>query len=320
MPPVIHDLAPESAPPRTSSDRWAAVGRLGDRVWSRMRRRSGLQSLYRRGPLTLRRSVHYLRYYGRLPRLVRPRTLNEKVNWRICFDRRELLSWTCDKLRMKQEAQRRDPGIAVPATLWQGTDLAELAALPLPDRWVLKANHSSQLVHLGAGRPSVAELEQVTRGWLTPSYQETVFGEWAYQQAEVCLLVEEWIGDDDGAPPADLKFLCFDGRVAVIQVHLSRYSDHTVAFYDPSWRRLPVTASKTPPAPEIPAPRNLAQLLEHAQRLSAGFDFIRVDLYDTDRGVVFGEFTPYPASGLVEFEPAGFDRYLGDLWTLPRRR
>ena len=298
----------------------AALRRAVRGLWQALRRTGLPQAVYRRAPLVVRRAVRFYRYHGRLPRVLRPRTLNEKVNWRICFDRRELLSWTCDKLRMKEEAQRRDPGIAVPRTIWQGTDVAELAALPLPDRWVLKANHASQLVHLGQGRPSVAELERVTDGWLAPSFQETVFEEWAYEQAERVLLVEEWIGDEEGASPADLKLYCFDGRVAVIQVHLDRHTHQTLAYYDPSWRRLPVTTPKTPTAPDVPPPAHLTALLEHASRLSAGFDFMRVDLYDTPQGVYFGEFTPYPASGMLAFEPSSFDRYLGDLWTLPRSR
>lgn len=293
------------------------VRRVLSRSWSTLRHSRAVQRVYRLVPLVVRRSVLFYRHHGRPPRVRDPRSFNEKINWRICFDRRELLSWTCDKMRMKDEAQRRDPGIAVPRTIWHGTDLAELVAQPLPNRWVLKPNHASQMVHLGRGRPTVAELERITAGWLEPTLQETLFEEWAYQHAERCLLVEEWIGDDDGAPPPDLKLLCFDGQVAVIQVHLSRYADHTVAFYDPSWRRLPVSTSKAPAAPDIPAPKNLDLLLEHASRLSAGFDFIRVDLYDTDRGVFFGEFTPYPSSGLVDWTPEGVDRQLGDLWRLP---
>lgn len=307
------------APPAMSGLR-GSVGRARGRAWSALRGSDVARTLYARTPRVVARSLIYLRHEGRLPRLLRPRTFSEKVNWRICFDRRELMAWSCDKLRMKEEAQRRDPSIAVPATIWRGTDLAELAALPLPDRWVLKANHASRLVHLGQGQPSVAELERLTAGWLGPSFQETTFREWAYGRAERCLVVEEWIGDEHGQSPPDLKLVCFDGTVAWIQVHGSRFSGHTVAVYDPQWRRLPVTTRKTPAGPDLPPPPDLAKVLEHASRLSAGFDFVRVDLYDTERGVFFGEYTPYPSSGLVEFDPPSVDRWLGDLWTLPRRR
>jgi len=304
-----------------TSDPGAVVRAVAGDAWSGLRRSGLARAAYRRVPLVVARSVLYLRHEGRLPDLVRPSTFTEKVNWRICFDRRELLSWTCDKLRMKEEARRRDPSVGVPTTLWHGTDLAELAALDLPDRWVLKANHASRLVHLGHGQPSVAELERITAGWLGPSFQEATFREWAYSRAARELLVEEWIGDEHGAPPADLKFFCFDGQVAHIEVHVSRFgADHGVSAYDPQWVHLPVRTRKTPPAPDLPAPANLPALLEHAARLSAGFDFIRVDLYDTVRGVFFGEYTPYPSSGLMELDPPSFDRRLGDRWTLPAVR
>lgn len=294
------------------------VGRaLVGSVASALRGTSLLSLGYRRIPPVALRVLLFYRAHNRFPRLRRPSTFTEKINWRVLFDRRDLLSWTCDKLQMKEEARRRDPDIAVPRTIWHGTDLAELAALPLPERWVLKANHASQRVHLGTGRPSVAELERVTEGWLERSFQDTSYREWAYAHAARCLVVEEWIGDADGTAPPDLKFFCFDGEVAMIAIHLSRFSDHTVAFYDPSWRKLPVTVPGNPAVPDVPEPENLDALLDHARRLSAGFDFIRVDLYNTARGVYLGEFTPYPASGFVVFEPTTFDQDLGRLWTLP---
>jgi hypothetical protein len=59
-------------------------------------------------------------------------------------------------------------------------------------------------------------------------------------------------------------------------------------------------------------------MLRHATELSAGFDFIRVDLFATERGIWFGEFTPYPGAGLSPFEPPEFDAELGSRWRLPR--
>jgi TupA-like ATPgrasp len=309
------------APLTTSPDHRTVVREAGRRTWTQLRRSGLARAVNRRVPLVVARSVLYYRHEGRLPRILGPQTFTEKVTWRICFDRRPLLAWTCDKLRMKEEARRRDPVIGVPRTLWHGTDLAELAALDLPDRWVLKANHASRLVHLGHGQPSVAELERITAGWLGPSFQEQTFREWAYARAARCLLVEEWIGDERGASPSDLKFFCFDGQVSHIEVHVSRFgADHAVSAYDPRWVRLPVRTRKAPGGPDLPAPENLPALLEHATRLSAGFDFIRVDLYDTERGVFFGEFTPYPSSGLMELDPPSFDRALGARWTLPAVR
>ena len=58
-------------------------------------------------------------------------------------------------------------------------------------------------------------------------------------------------------------------------------------------------------------------MLRIAEQIGAGFDFLRVDLYLTPKGVAFGEVTPYPGSGLMKFDPKGFDQELGAAWTLP---
>ena len=66
-----------------------------------------------------------------------------------------------------------------------------------------------------------------------------------------------------------------------------------------------------------PSPPNLDRMLEIAARLGQPFDFMRVDLYDDDGVLKFGELTPYPCSGLGRFDPASFDTELGKAWTLP---
>ncbi len=100
-------------------------------------------------PPLVRREIWYVQKYRRLGHLRRPVLFSEKVNWRILYDRRPLLAWTCDKLRMKEEAIRH--GVAVPQTYWSGHDLRELVDVQLPERWVLKPNHRSEIVHFGGG-------------------------------------------------------------------------------------------------------------------------------------------------------------------------
>jgi hypothetical protein len=68
----------------------------------------------------------------------------------------------------------------------------------------------------------------------------------------------------------------------------------------------------------MPPISNLARMLAVAERLGQPFDFIRVDLYDVDDLVEFGEFTPYPCGGLDRFVPPFLNLELGKAWTLPR--
>jgi len=125
-------------------------------------------------PPPLLRTVRYRQATGHLPPLRRPRTFSEKLNWRITFDRRELLAPTCDKLAMKEHARALAPGLVrVPETLWSGTDVGEL-----PGAWVLKPNHSCIRRLFGRGPADVAELRRRTAGWVgEQSWRRS--GEWA---------------------------------------------------------------------------------------------------------------------------------------------
>jgi len=266
-----------------------------------------------RWPLPLKRAVLYREAHGRWPRH-RPRTFTEKVNWRVVHDRRPLIGRLGDKLAMRDHAAEVLPSLRIPSVLWSGTDVGALAAADLPERWVLKPNHGTMRVHIGAGRPEVAELRRITTGWLDePLYRSR--GEWVYSQARRVLLAEEFLGS--GEPPADSKFLVFGGRVALVQVDTGRFGEHRRRLYTRDWTPVDVVEDVAP-GPLAPPPATLPRMLEVAETLGAAFDFVRVDLYDVDGEVWFGELTPYPGGGLDRFDPA-LDERLGALWQLPRR-
>ena len=269
-------------------------------------------------PMSLRRTVRYRTVHGRLPALRSPRTFTEKVTWRMLRDRRELLAPTCDKLAMKELAvDRAGDRVAVPRTLWSGRDLAELAASDVggPDdhHWVLKPNHRTGLVTFGSGRPDAAALAETTEGWLDPA-EWLDGGEWAYSRARPLLLAEERIGGPD-VQLVDHKLYVFDGVVRMVQTDSDRFGAHSCRLYDPDWAYLGGTRD-FPVGPPVPRPARLAEMLDAARRIAAGYDFLRVDLYEHDGVVWFGEVTPYPGSGLVAL-PHATDLLVGSWWTLP---
>lgn len=72
------------------------------------------------------------------------------------------------------------------------------------------------------------------------------------------------------------------------------------------------------PTAEETEPPHLIEMLRHARTLSAGWDFLRVDLYDTPVGVWFGEFSPYPGGGRFQIVPRFWDQTLGEWWRAGR--
>ncbi len=290
-------------------------------------------------PIGVARRLLFRRAYGRALPLRRPQTFAEKINWRMVRDRRPLLTWACDKEAVKAHVAAVHPGVVVPATLWSGVDVGELAGRELPDRWVLKPNHRTGLLHLGRGTSAdVAELRRVTRGWLAEE-QADQFGEWAYAGARRLLVVEEWLDDaarrvvrstePDGPPdpaaadpvpidtvPIDYKFFVFDGVVRYVSEFTGRFTGLAERIYTPSWEPTDRRFLRTPGAVH-PAPANLGRMLDLAAALGKDFDFVRVDLYELRGLVGFGELTVYPGGGLFERTLPADDEAFGACWTLP---
>lgn len=264
-------------------------------------------------PLRLKRRLYFLWRQRSWLKLNAPASFNEKVNWRIVNDRRSLIAFTCDKLQAKEYAAAR--GVRGPATLWAGTDLSELPVIGLPRRWVLKPNHRSGLVYFGNGSANLEELSKVTKGWLDEECWH-LYGEWAYSQARRCFIVEEWIGSLESGAPPDYKFFVMNGRAELVFVDSDRSAGCRRRLYTRDWQPLEVELYY-PKGPIDPRPKNYDELLAAAESLGSDFDFIRVDLFNCDGEIYFGELTPYPGSGCSKFVPADFDTYLGKLWTLP---
>lgn len=265
---------------------------------------------------------HYVHWSGtgRWGNFTEPVTFNEKVNWRILHDRRPIIVEACDKIAMKDAARRKVPDDAVlrvPRTLWAGTDLRD-APLSTEQPWILKPNHSSGAVLLReqATEQSLARV----RDWLV-SAPATQLGEWGYSKARPLLLMEEVIpSGPEGL--TDYKIYVFDGVPRLVQVNRGRHTaTPTLAFYDGDGRMLPMRHSRWPhPRGDFHAlPSTWPDLLALAAELGAGWDFIRVDLYTRDDEVWFGEFTPYPGGGHINYRPGGCDRRMGDWWKLPEK-
>lgn len=269
-------------------------------------------------PIRLMRHVLYLLMIRKRGNFTEPQTFNEKVNWRIFNDRRERIVKACDKMWMKEMARAAYPGadLRIPATYWSGVDLRDAPDLATLPPWVLKPNHSSGHALFGPDPGIDLEtLRKQTEVWFQESPLE--LGEWGYGKARPQLLIEERIPTPDGAAPIDYKFFVFAGRIELIQVNRGRFGDRqTTTFLDSDWRRLPVRWRIQPVADE-PRPLELDKMMEIARTLGADWDFIRIDLYAVDGDVWFGEYTPYPGSGLLRYKPMAFDLEQGRHWTLP---
>lgn len=254
---------------------------------------------------------------GYWPNLLWPRTFNEKLVRRYLLATPEpLWSVVADKVRVRDYVARLAGPEILNEVYLVTDDPREIRLADLPDAFVVKANHGSGFNVLVRDKAAIdeVELQATCRSWLETSHA-TRFNERWYDQIPRKLIVERLLRDAVYDPPLDYKIWCFHGRARFVQIHQERFTDrHTQVIYDTAWRRQPFSAGFRL-GPDVPRPSRLDDLLAIAERLSAGFGYVRVDLYClNDRDIVFGEMTLAPGAGLYRFAPDRYDRLVGKFW------
>jgi hypothetical protein len=258
----------------------------------------------------------YVLKFGGRPDLDHPRGFNEKILTKILGDRRPYLTLFADKLRVRDYVRRTAPALLLPRLYWWSDRADTLPFDELPGAFVLKANHGSgwNLLVQDKTKVTQAELVKLARKWLRSDF--TIVGrEWAYKNVLRAVYAEELLRADDGALPADYKLFVFGGKVRIVQVDRDRFTRHTQALYDERWNHIEGTVAGLRGAP-VPRPVSLPTMIEAAQALSAGVDFVRVDLYEISGQAYFGELTSSPNKGLSPFSPVTLDRWFGSFLTL----
>ncbi len=182
---------------------------------------------------------------------------------------------------------------------------------------MLKANHGTKWNILVSDKRKVRreDLVATLRTWLKDRYPPA-HCEWGYANIRPLVFAEEYLSTANGGIPVDFKCFVFDGKVRLIQVDLDRFADHSESFYDAEWQPVPILIG-FPKGPEVVRPENLDALVRCAEHCGQGVDFVRVDLYNVDGRIVFGELTNYPGGGFSPISPRSFEEELGRWWRLP---
>ena len=269
---------------------------------------------YADGQMRDRLIFRFLKRHGYAPNLLSPNTFSEKLLHKMLFDRRPILTMFADKLAVRHYVEQRLGGKEHLATIHCVFARAnDLYSFCFPSRFVLKANHGSgwNYIHYG-GEFNRVRLVQVSRRWLQSNFG-LVMDEWCYNDIKPRVFCEEYLGIDH-ASPVDYKFYCFSGIARFIEAHFDRHLCHKCNIFDRDWNLLDVRLlSPWKPDARV-TPKNLAQMISIADRLSEGIDFVRVDLYDLGDRVVFGEMTNYPTAARARFEPQEWDAIFGSYW------
>lgn len=265
--------------------------------------------------------AYYYNIFGQKLDLKNPKTFNEKLQWLKLHDRCPEYTVMVDKYKARDYiAEKIGEQYLIPLLgVWDNPD--EIDFGKLPDQFVLKCNHNSgtgMYICKDKQKLNVEEVKKELRKGLQGNYY-LMGREWPYKDVPRKIICEKYMVDSKTKELRDYKLFCFGGNVRFFKVDFGRFIEHHANYYDREGNLLSIGEADFPPIPEqsIEIPKSIEIMIELAEKLSNGIPFVRVDFYDVNGKVYFGEITFYPASGFGKLLPDTCDETLGSQITLP---
>lgn len=250
-----------------------------------------------------------------------PQTYNEKLQWLKLHDRRPLYTTLVDKYAVKQYVADIVGEEHIIPTLGVWDDFDEIDFSTLPNQFVLKCTHDSGGLVICKDKSQLNI--QAAKRKLNASMKRDFYlrsREWPYKNVPHRIIAETYMEDDVTAELRDYKFFCFNGEPKALFVATDRQTpgeEVKFDFFDMDYMHIDVRNghenAKIPPQ----KPLRFEQMKELAKKLSAGIPHVRVDFYEVNGKVYFGEMTFFHFSGLVPFEPEEWDYTFGSWIELP---
>lgn len=275
---------------------------------------------------TYLRLLYYLKHKQFL-RLDSPQALNEKIQHLKLNNFEDFHTTIADKLGVRNYVKDKIGEGYLIELYAEHENPQEIDWHSLPAQFVMKSNNGSAQVKvvLDKNQEKKRDLVNLALKWLKFDHSGYTL-EKQYKNIEKKILFERLLIDEGGQPPKDFKIHCINGKVEFIQVDMDRFINHSRNFYDTRWNKLPFTwspwkngAPKYPNGKDIPAPKNLNKMFKIAEKLSMPFPYSRVDLYNMDGRIYFGEITLHHESGWARFDPKKYDLFYGKKLKWPKK-
>lgn len=252
--------------------------------------------------------------------LEKPQTYNEKLQWLKLNDRKNSYTKMVDKYEAKKYVASVIGEQYIIPTLGVWEKFKDINFEILPKQFVLKPTHTSGDVFICKDKNNIdyKKLKKKVNKWLKRKYY-FLHREWPYKNVKPRIIAETYIENKEEIGLKDYKFMCFNGKVKCSFVCTNRNSKQglSVDFFDLNWEKMPFTRHYPNSGEHINKPINYNQMLQLAEKLARNIPFVRVDFYEVNRKIYFGELTFYPGAGFEEFSPEKYDRILGEWLDLP---
>ena len=267
-----------------------------------------------------------LNFWARMDKklsIVNPNTFNEKLQWLKLYDRRPEYIQMVDKYEVRKYISEKIGEEYLIPLLGVYKHFDEIDFNKLPNQFVLKCTHDSGGVVICKDKSNfdIESAKKKFGKYLNRNYYYNS-REWPYKFIEPRIICEQYMVDEREDELKDYKFMCFNGEVKCSFVCLNRNSSKglNVDFYDMEWEPMPFERHYPSSGEITQRPNQFDKMVGFSEQLSNDIPFVRVDFYEIDGQLYFGELTFYPGSGFEEFNPERYDYLLGSWINLPNKK
>lgn len=260
--------------------------------------------------------VVYASALGKYPNLIKPTEVCEllmKLNIDAMKDERqkELRVLCADKFAVRQYVKDKGCGNILNELYGVYERFEDIKFDDMPERFVVKTNYAcgQNLICTDKSKLNIKKWTKQFDEWMAIKSFGLTTGEWHYTEIPHKIIVEKYLGSLGDESIIDYKFQCFHGKVfGCLSVFDRKSSEHgyTLCHYDKEWKCTNlVKESYNPQHKQITCPKNLNRMIQIAETLSADFPYCRVDLYNLDGDILFGELTFTPAANTMVYYTDG---------------
>lgn len=243
-----------------------------------------------------------------------PITFNEKIQWLKLYDRNPQYTIMVDKYLVRQYISEKLGKEYLIPLLGVWNTFEDINFNGLPNQFVLKCTHDSGGLVICKDKESLnlKDAEKKIKQSLKRNFY--YYGrEWPYKNVHPRIIAEKYMADEFEKELKDYKMMCFNGKVLCSFVCTERYSNDglKVTFFDKDWKVMPFERHYPKSKKIIEIPKKYDEMIYLAEKLAKNIPFVRVDFYEIEERIYFGEITFYPGNGMEEFSPEEWDYKLG---------
>ncbi len=261
--------------------------------------------------------IRYEKAFNKELDLNNPKTFNEKLQWLKLYDRKDIYTTMVDKYEAKKYVANIIGKEYIIPTLGIYDSFDDIDFNKLPNRFVIKCTHDSGglVIVKDKSKLDIKKAKHKINKCLKKNYYYQC-REWPYKNVKPRILIEEFKEDNKLKELIDYKLYCFNGKAYYVMTCIDRMKGETkFIYYDKNWNLIKEFSNdgmKYGDSIDIPRPKNLEKMFKIAKILSKDIPFIRVDFYEANEELYFGELTFYPSGGFDNKRTEAVEKFLNE--------